>query len=355
MRTWLVITLGIVAIAGGYMVFAGLRGHDQHGARRSGLFTHDQFVDGLYTGIDPRDSVAVFNYIFGQLPDEVTVYPSENYYYFKLNLHGYTFGGAIMLFSTHIDSGDVEFGYSVRVEDKVRQKDVKDWGAGCLLNSTSGMYVEKIDPFNYRLTYNGRSVLFKLYRDRIGPPLHSRLMANEICVGPSFDDSGLKFYLIYNKANKGLFWILNEDGFVPERLRPFGRHGLMGERTGFVFFNDSSNQRRILVGVDGYNILQNNWFDGPFDQMPDNYVKAGLITVKPYLDAHYNLADDAIDQYGHFKGTTGSRVPVAPYTVYFKKADLRFIDSLSTLNLAKEEYIHQITRQRYDVPKDLNY
>jgi len=36
--------------------------------------------------------------------------------------------------------------------------------------------------------------------------------------------------------------------------------------------------------------LQNNWYDGPFDQMPDNYVYLGQIEVQKYLEACYPRA-----------------------------------------------------------------
>ena len=58
--------------------------------------------------------------------------------------------------------------------------------------------------------------------------------------------------------------------------------------------------------------MQNNWYDGPFDQMPDNYVCNGQIEVKPYLEQHYTEYEGRIDKYGRFLNKEGRRIAVAP-------------------------------------------
>jgi hypothetical protein len=125
---------------------------------------------------------------------------------------------------------------------------------------------------------------------------------------------------------------------------------VMGQRTGFAFYVDTLNNRKILVAVDGYNVMANNWFDGPFDQMPDRLVHEGKLTVRPYLDSAYRLEPGRIDEYGKFTRSTSSRVPVAPYAIYYKERDLRFVDSCMALHLPPSPFYAMITHQSYAPP-----
>jgi hypothetical protein len=47
----------------------------------------------------------------------------------------------------------------------------------------------------------------------------------------------------------------------------------MGKRTGFAFYQDGLRHRKILVGVYEANYRLNTYFDGPFDQLPDNFIE----------------------------------------------------------------------------------
>ncbi len=59
---------------------------------------NQQFVEGVNAqAIDLEDSDAVFRIVFHSLPAEVTVYPSENYYYFILYTDGNQIWGNIRL------------------------------------------------------------------------------------------------------------------------------------------------------------------------------------------------------------------------------------------------------------------
>ena len=77
--------------------------------------------------------------------------------------------------------------------------------------------------------------------------------------------------------------------------------------------------RKILIGVFEANSRVNNYFDGPFDQLPDNFVKGdamrnAMTTFDPYLRGK-------IDRYGGLADGSG-RVLLAPYTYYRTSADL---------------------------------
>ncbi len=81
-------------------------------ARR--IVTNEAFINGLYMGLDLTDQREVFRFVFSQLDDEVTVYPSENYYYFAFTARGKTLAGSISLFPEDRDSARVGFGWRTK-------------------------------------------------------------------------------------------------------------------------------------------------------------------------------------------------------------------------------------------------
>ena len=178
------------------------------------------------------------------------------------------------------------------------------------------------------------------------------LRTDEEFVATTFDESGLQFHLLFNKTTSRLFWILNEDGFVAETFTRSHRFPdvVLGDRTEFAFYDDSLHTRKVLIGVAGLNVLHNNWYDGPFDQLPDNYVYTGQINLKPYLMAHYDVDSTAIDAYGNYNKT--SRIPVAPYAVYFEMDALDFVDSCKTRRPDETAFYACLTEQHYEIPDD---
>jgi len=225
---------------------------------KSSLQTNEAFVRNLYTGLDRKKPKAVFNHIYELLPEEVTVYPSENVYYFRFQALGKTMDGTITLYAHQRDSGLLGFGYVQRMEFKSRQKDFPIEGGFHDFTNKDSLQLKKQNDYTYTVDYRGKRVVFKLHQLSENPPEKMKLTQEEELVSPTFDESGLQFYLVFNKKAKRLFWVLNEDEFVPESFHPVGKHLVAGDRTEFVFFNDSIHKRKILVGVEGENVMQNN-------------------------------------------------------------------------------------------------
>ncbi len=347
-----VVTLSVLILlsAGAYAVYSA-SGHTPHPSI-SGLVTNNSYINGLYTDLDLNNSQAIFRHIFSNLEDEVTVYPSENYYYFRFTGSGKTIAGSLNFSVKRIDNGSIGMGYSVKPEDRSRQKLYRMKGGYHEFTTKDGLVIKRANDFRYELTFEGKTVAFNFFDKGLEPPQKAKLRSDEVFVGPSFDESGLRFFLIFNKTVKKLYWVLNEDGFVPEEFTPFSENVVIGDRTEFAFYVDSVHNRKIMVGVQGLNVLHNNWNDGPFDQMPDNFVKTGRIEVKKYLDMHYGYTSERIDKYGWFNGRDDARVPVAPYRVYFDQKELAAVDSLKALNKPEPEFYADITRQIYELPKD---
>lgn len=320
--------------------------------RLRGLYTNESYITGLYRNMDLNNPFEVFEYIFDNLEDEVTVYPSENYYYFAFTGRGYYVTGSLLLSAEEAEQkGKIGLGYAVKPEERSRQKYFRIRGGHHEFTAEDSVYVNRVNDFKYTVTYRGRTVTFNFFDGGNKPPRKAKLTPNEVYVGQQFDESGLRFYLIFNKKVKRVYWVLNEDSFVPEEFRRYSSDVVLGTRTDYAFYEDTANSRKILIGVDGLNVLNNNWFDGPFDQMPDNYVKSGRITVKPYLVESYKLEEREIDKYGKFTGRQDARLPVAPYTVLFGKDDLYFVDSLKRLPISIDQFYGAIAEQVYQVPK----
>lgn len=340
-----------VVLCGAFALYAGHSTTKEY-TTGPGITTNEYFIKSLYTDVDVKDAKSVFRYLYQQLDDDVTIFPSENIYYLKFTLLGKIYYGTITMYVQDREQGILGFGYVTREEHKSRQKYFPMIGGSHDFSRKDGLEMERIDDFTYAVTYLGKTVTFHLFNDGIKPPKKIKLRSDEVFVGPTFDESGLRFYLIFNKTISKLFWVLNEDEFVPETFYHASDNLVIGDRTEFAFYNDKENNRKIMVGVEGENVMQNNWYDGPFDQLPDNYVKTGQLKVQEYLEAHYPYYKGHIDKYGNFLKQKGSRVALAPYIVYFSRDQLNFVDSLIHLGVQAPELYREITRQEFDVPED---
>jgi hypothetical protein len=298
------------------------------GAALPQLHTNETYVAEVSTrtqklAID--DPMAVFAYVLGSLPDRVKVYPTENHYYFSFDLNGTRYAGNIKIDAQLRAEGKVEFSY---YEDRASWlEDSK--ATGLTLDASRGVTVEKLDPLAYRVSYRSKSVVFALNDlSQVKPPA-TALAPDDQFIGPIFDESGVRFFLLFNRKLKLFHYILDEmvtpaDVFVPASAGN-GRI-LIGKRTGFAVYRDQRRGRKILIGVFHDNVTANNYLDGPFDQMPDNFIegdsfKNAIIAAEPDLKGQIN-------QYGSF--AEGARIAVEPYMEYRSPKDLAIFDRCAT-------------------------
>jgi hypothetical protein len=185
--------------------------------------------------------------------------------------------------------------------------------------------VKKVARLTYTVAYKGKTVTFALNDIGMTPPKKAKLRADEVFVGPVFDESGVKFFLLFNKTENHFVYILNEDGAPPETFKDFGKRVAVGRRTGFAYYRDTANTRKVLVAINGNNARRNNYYDGPFDQLPDNYVDK--TNIKKYLELAYPYVKGRINKFGVLKDQQGSRVAVGAYYVYSEESELSFVDS----------------------------
>jgi hypothetical protein len=271
------------------------------------------------------DPVAVFGFVLNSLPGRVNVYPTENHYYFSFDLNGVRYAGNIKIDAQLRAEGKVAFSY---YEDRGPWLP-DDAGKEMTLDATRGVTVEKVDALAYRLTYAGKSVVFALNDlSQVRPPAGA-LAPDDKFIGPIFDDSAVRFFLVFNSRLKIFHYLLDEtidpsDTLVPAPVG--GGRILIGKRTGFAFYSDQKRERKILIGVYYANVLANNYVDGPFDQMPDNFIEGNA-----YRDAVIAAAPDLkgqINRYG--SRADGARVAVTPYMEYRDPKDLAIFDRCAT-------------------------
>ena len=303
--------------------------------------TNERMISSLYSQLDIEKPMTIFESIFKSLEENVIVYPSENYYYFKFFCQGQLYIGSFLFSASNRDSGFVYFGYSQKIDRKL-QGSIKPNGNALKLSQKIGVEIKKISAFSYKMHYKDKTVTFVLNHPKMKTPKKAKLMNTEEYVGPSIDESGMQFYLVFDKQENHLFWILNEDVYVPDDFKRFDDI-LIGKRTSFAFYNDSIHHRKILIAVSGWNLYQNNWFDGPFDQLPDNYIYSGELQIKKYIEAAYPSLKGKINKYGEFLNESG-RAAVIPYKAYYEFSDLNFVKKFKSEIKNRSKFYSLITQ-----------
>ncbi|MBL8875672.1 MAG: hypothetical protein JNM86_07745 [Phycisphaerae bacterium] len=238
-------------------------------------------------------------------PARSTVYPSERYFYFETIIESRQVSGNIRF--TDIERGQVHIGYFDRFDPEARQ--------GGTFSAENGVVVASGPlPHTWIVSADGHSREFTLdqqyqtFRDRLA------LLPDEEFVTGVYDESGSKFGLIFFRPTASLYFVLVPDkaGEPLVSVRGDATEFLVGLHSRFVYFVDQPTGRRILVGVHSSNVRDNNYFDGPFDQVPpDLSLREMLNETYPYTKFR-----GGIDEHGNFNSFEGQRVAISPYQQY---------------------------------------
>jgi len=290
------------------------------------LLLNQKFIEGArHRALDLTDVDAVFGHVFSSLPERVVVYPSENYYYFILVVQGRQVWGNIRLPAGEREHGKLSFGYFEFVEFPQLKGPRTGLSRSKFYGPEDGLGLVETEPFLWRATYRDRTVEFQLHRLSQEPPTLFRLGADEVFVERTFDESGYQFFLLFNSARNYFFWVLNEEPGVPDVLVPDSatRELVIGQRSGFAFWVDSEHEgRKVLVAIRRLNSNRNDYYDGPFDQLADNY--ADETRVAEYMQKAAPGLAGRIDKYGYYTDQERPmRVALACYYSYLAPSDLR--------------------------------
>jgi hypothetical protein len=266
-------------------------------------------------GLAIDDPLAVFGAVLKNLPERAQVYPTENYFYFRFTHKAAVYAGNIRLAAVDRDRGKVDFAYN---------EQPTDWNPNpkyrhAVLGAEQGVIVEKAAPLAYRITHGGRTVTFALNDlSRVQPPPEA-LKADEKFLGPIFDESGIRFFLVFNSRLKVFHYLLDETAPVADQFAALkGSEPIqIGKRTGFAFYQFDG--RKILIGVDERQSRLNTYFDGPFDQLPENFIEGEAL--REAILAADPSAKGKIDRLGNFSDGS-SRYLIHPYLLYRQLSDL---------------------------------
>ncbi len=269
------------------------------------LTTHQSYVEDVMrgSGLAIDDPLAVFNFVLGSLPETVTVYPTENYFYFHFVYDKARYAGNIRLDNVDREKGKVHFAYFEELAEWKDQPAVKHM----LLGKEQGVSVEKVEELVWKIAFRDKTVTFRLNDLRGVKPPATALGPDETYIGPVFDDSAVRFFLVYNRKLKLFHYVLDEVAAPTETHVAATRTDriLIGNRTGFAYYKDHKLDRKILIGVFEGNSRSNNYYDGPFDQLPDNFIldeslRNAILEVEPELKGkidRYGIAPDAASRY----------------------------------------------------------
>ncbi len=287
------------------------------------IYTNQDYIESLLdkTSFDISKPVSVFQHILNSLPEKVRIYPTEGYYYFYFYQDGVKYAGNIRLDIEERANGNLLFNYF---------KATNDWSYDETnnfrrLGKKDGVLIKEAARLTYDVTSKGKTVTF-IINDLSGvKPPAGTLKKEEKYLGPVFDEAGVRFFLVFNQKIKGFHYILDEtDGLTDELIPVKGlKNIVIGRRTGFAFYKEAEFNRKVLVAVHERNSSVNNYFDGPFDQLPDSFLngddlKNAILAVNPELSGK-------IDRYGNFDGE--QRYLISPYTYYTNGEDLNFIEN----------------------------
>jgi hypothetical protein len=294
-------------------------------ATRPRLYTNEAFVEDATraTTLPTSEPMAMLAFVLGSLPDSVKVYPTENYYYFFFYHNSIRYAGNIRLDASDRDEGKLHFAYYEDIAERKHQSVQYQ-----KLDRSQGVRVEKLERLVYRVSYGEKSVVFRL-NDLNGVKPPANIMGpDEISIGPIFDESAIRFFLIFNKRLKLFHYVLDETVTVADQFVRANQTGriLIGKRTGFAFYQDYRLKRKILIGVFEGNVRANNYFDGPFDQLPDNSIE-GDVLREAILEVEPNLTWK-IDRFGGVPN--GNRILIRPYVHYRTEKDLRLFHDCAT-------------------------
>lgn len=268
-------------------------------------------------GIDLRHSDAVFAWVFRHLPDEVWVYPTENYYYWRLVADGREIRGNFRPASGEREKGILSFAYAEWREFPDDIPENAELSRVRKFSAEDGVTVKCVDPLTCDISSEGKTVRFHLHNLPQLPPASFPLPPEEVFVERTWDESGLPFFLCWHKSAKCFFWVLNEEKPVAETFTEPAPGVSLGRRTGFYFWTDKAHgNRKIMSAVRGLSVRRNDYFDGPFDQLADNY--AAQVPLRKYIAEAFPAIAGEIDLHGYFTSgpDKGNRVALTSYLIY---------------------------------------
>lgn len=286
-----------------------------------------------------NDVDMVFYEVLKRLPKDVFLHTTENYSYFTFVDGGVEYQGNIRIEET-AEINQLNFAYSVRPAPWISEPTVYYK----LFKNDRAFQISKLAPDSFGIKFLGLSRVFHQANVAAVRPPDRMVKQGETFLGECLDESGLRFFLLYDEVANTALYVLNESPPVPDKLEPAkdeagaDMKGLeVGLRSGFVFVRDRETSRRRLVGIHAGNADRNNYFDGPFDQLPDSY--EGPMSIRDMFTRIDPKLAGQMDKKGNFLNDSGSRAVVNPYLSYNSVSDLQPL--LSCIDIAADDVTYR--------------
>ncbi len=272
----------------------------------------------LYLGetqaIDLDNTLAVFAYVFSRLDSSVNVYPTENYLYFRFLSGSQHVWGNLRLSPVERDEGLVHIGYYDLPENLESLEGVKMQHR--VLSEADGIALSKLDDFHYSLSYNGKTVVLALNQLPQDPPRSFALLPDEEMVFRLQDESNVRFFLLFDTSTATFMYVADEEDQPLNEVAWLTDDVVIDTPSGFVFFADPADAgRKILIGVRDSDVQTNTYYDGPFDQLADNFIGEGS-RLAEFIQRAYPYTAGLINDRGIFEDEPDTRVAIVAYRTY---------------------------------------
>ena len=285
-------------------------------------------------GFDNRKEM--FEYVFSWIPSFAYVFPTEGFYYYSLKVDGEDVWGNFRV--ADLEDGKLSMAYFTVPERKTRF---------LTLTAADGLSVVARSDYNYDVTYAGRTVSFQTSDIANKQPKNLEILGGEEFVGNVHDESGVTFVLVFNDETSSFYYLLNEEVGLTERFTKLSDSLFLGERTGFIFFQDPHYNRKILVGANLKNVQRNNYFDGPGDQVPYR----ALLRDKLHRAYPNSMLSDGVDEHGvYLNKEFWQRLAICPYRRYASTQEVLELVASRSTGGSKSDYWTSLTKEWWNTP-----
>lgn len=270
--------------------------------RAARLLPSDLRAANTHVDLDVEDPASVVAFVLEQCPPHSVVYPTEHYYYFEFLAGTRRIAGNLRF--TDAARGVLHTGYFDRYDSTFLKAANFDAESGLLIDWNP-------EQRTSRVRFRGFKREFLLPHPRASVP---GLLADESLVTNVLDESGFAFHLIFHRSSAQFYYVLDEHAPLPDRIVRVAEDVpvWLGVRSRFMFLSEPALGRRVLVGVYAPSVRANDYYDGPFDQVPpDLQVRDKLEAAYPYVKLR-----GGIDEHGNFNQIDGQRVAISPYQDY---------------------------------------
>ncbi len=275
------------------------------------IILNSNYINGLKECGDSLNH-AISSFILSETPETLIVYPTENYYYFLLPFCGKILKGNIKFDFFYNDSPP-----TVRlIYEDFRHINIpsnKSFEHYTWTEKDKSLQIREIDKNTYLISLKlPNSTIEKTVKFVEVPGRYNDVPENSEHIFNTIDESGFVFSLIFDTTLHNFIWLLNDSQIVNFSIERFSGPLYYEPISGFLFIKSTAGF--ILTGVPLLNVVKNNWWDGPFDQLNDRDWNPKMYL---YMISIYSSIDTLLTPYLYQKNEVDKRISTANYLNYY--------------------------------------